>query len=563
MVRPLAARAALPWSLALLGVLAGCGEGSVTGEDPGPGRDASVSDALDDPDAYDPENDFGEPLDTPADDDFVPLPDVDPMEIPDPGGPEEDPTDLDETMYPLGTDDPDAGGSGAVGFTCSAMGWRLFPERAREFERRWPAVRQEALLYARCGDTTGNQRLESVLSALVAMYEATAHPRYATRFLQVVEALRAAAVRNGNGYVRKGIRERVLAPGNRRGQCVDIEGGRVFCLEGCSNQPATRRALPLADMYLAEPVFRGLRDILTADACVLPTSSGLRTRARRHWGFFRAVLYRRWRSLAASMDEGQFHVLARYGQLGLQVCLRDPGAEPEACALAVERGAYLRARMVAHPQSPGALVWGSSTGSCDPRRPDFACHTLGGACDGNAGEARYDCRGAGARRDDTCWRTRCGVTDVSHANALVGFAVDLRRFASAAGAGAFTDAQLAGLAATLRSSVWCGNPAPTGPYAAAVFVDGYGGCGQPSPRDVPKRDRQRRALALGWYRLARAEGDLLAPVTFHATDLAARAPLRDRTALAAAAELLRATAARLIPEADLLGRGGCARCPPR
>jgi hypothetical protein len=513
---------------------------------------------------YDPDLDFGEPIEKPPEEEIVPEEELPPEELPDPGPPTEDPTDLDETMYPLGSTGEDAGTPPTgTGLVCSGNGWREFPEYVREFERRWPAVEREAMLYARCGDTTGNQRLETTLSALVAMYEATAHPRYATRFLKVVEALRAAAVRNRNAFLYKGIRERLVSSPIAGASCVGIEGGRSLCLQGCGTAPTNRRTVPLADMYLAEPVFRGLRLILATDACYLPAASGLRTRANRHWSFFRAVLYRRHRDRAMSAREGQFHILARYGAMGLQVCLKNPSAEPAACAIALQQGSYLRARMIAHPQRPGAVVWGSSTGSCDPRMPNFTCHTLGGACDGDRGEDRYDCRGPGEHPRSTCWQTRCGVTDVSHANTVVGFGVDLRRYASVIGtAGMFRDEDMQGLSTTLRDVIWCGQGAPVGPYAASVFIDGHNPCGQSAPPETPKRNQQRRALALGWFRLARTDRSLLAPVTAFAADLRNRTPTRDRTALVSHAEFLRAVVTSLIPEDDLLGARGCTRCPP-
>jgi hypothetical protein len=314
-------------------------------------------------------------------------------------------------------------------------------------------------------------------------------------------------------------------------------------------------------MYLAEPVLRGLRRILETAPCYLPASSGLRTRARRHWTFCRAALWSRWRATAEATREHQFHILARYGEAALQVCLRDPARETAACALARRNGATIRANLLPHQRVPAARVWGSSQGSCNPRAPDWNCHTIGGACDGNAGEAAHDCRGPGPHPRSTCWRTFCGLTDVSHANTVVGFAVDLHAHASEIGTGAFTDAQLDGLGATLREVIWCGNPSPAGPYAASVFIDGYTPCGIASPRGLGKRDLQRRALALGWFRLGRRDTTLLPQMVSHADDLLRRNPARDRAALAAHAELARALAPRLVSEGDLLGPAGCVMCP--
>jgi hypothetical protein len=512
---------------------------------------------------YVPDDDFGEPVDPVSDEDLVDLDTlepIDPAELPDPGPPDEDLAELAEDAYPIESLAPDAGAP-----ACTAGGWRELPEFVRPFEARWPAVRDEALLYARCGDITGNQRLETTLSSLVAMYESTAHPRYAVRFLTLVEALRAAAVRNGDRYVDKDIAE---TTGPRRvpgAACVPIEGGRFACLAGCGTRPARPRGNGLADMYLAEPVLRGLRDILATDVCYLPAGSPLRARARRYASYFRAVLWLRWRSTARAYTEGQFHIIARYGSAALQVCLLDPDRNPDACALARARGAYLRDRMIANPRVPGALLWGSSTGACDPARPDLACHTIGGACDCDPGERNFDCRGPQARcssASPTCWRTRCGVTDVSHANTVVGFALDLHRHADRVGpAAAFRDTELRGLATTLRDVIWCGEPLPRGPYASSVFIDGFDGCGRPSPTSVPKRDRQRRALALGWFRLGRWDAALLPAITSHTAHLLDTSPARDRAALAAHAELYRAVSARLFPESSLLGADGCRRCP--
>ena len=514
---------------------------------------------------YDPEGDFGEALDPVGDDDrddlvdFDTLDPVDPAELPTPGAPDEDLADLEEGAFPLES----LGDAGAI--ACTAGGWRELPDFVRAFEARWPAVRDEALVYARCGDITGNQRLESTLSALVAMYESTAHPRYAVRFLTLVEALRAAAVRNGDRYVDKDIAE-TLGPRRVPGAaCVAVEGGRFACVAGCATRPARPRGNGLADMYLAEPVLRGLRDVLATDVCYLPAASPLRARARRAASYFRAVLWLRWRRTAATTAEGQFHILARYGSAALQVCLLDEMRDADACALARARGAYLRARLVANPRVPGALLWGSSTGACDPARPDLACHTIGGACDCDPGERAFDCRGPQARCDGqspTCWRTRCGVTDVSHANTVVGFAWELHQRAALVGpAAAFRDDELRGLAVTLRGAIWCGDAAPRGPYASSVFLDGFDGCGRPSPPSAPKRDRQRRALALGWFRLGRWDATLLDPMASHTAYLLATAPARDRTALASQAELYRAVTARLLPETSLLGADGCRRCP--
>jgi hypothetical protein len=361
------------------------------------------------------ETDFGEAHFVPVDEaDFANVEPLPAGELDDPGTTEEDLTDLEEASYPLVS----AEGQRDPTVTCSGMGWREVPTFMQEFERRWPAVEREALLHARCGDTLSIQRVETPLDALVQMYEASAHPRYAVRFLKIVEALRASAVRNGNAFVDKRVEEHTVSTPISGARCVQTSPGRYLCLTGCERTRG--RGVPLADMYLAEPVFRGLRGLIQTNACFLPETSGLRVRARRHWGFFRAVLYRRWRAYAARMSEGQFHILARYGQLGLQVCLMDPARETEACSLARERGAYLRARMIANPRDRAALLWGSSTGMCNPQMPDFSCHTIGGACDGDQGEAAHDCRGTGSRSPSTCWRTRCGVTDVSHANTVVG-----------------------------------------------------------------------------------------------------------------------------------------------
>lgn len=549
------ARSALFAALAL-----GCDDGVVLAPDPtDAGLDAEAP-------GYDPDNDFGEALDPVGDDDLDDLVDLDllapldPADLPDPGPPEEDLADLVEDVFPI-----ESLGAGGASIACTRGGWRELPDFVRAFEARWPAVRDEALVYARCGDITGNQRLESTLSALVAMYESTAHPRYAVRFLALVEALRAAAVRNGNRYVDKDIAE---TTGPRRvpgAACVPLEGGRFACVAGCGNSPPRPRGNALADMYLAEPVLRGVRDILATDTCYLPADSSLRARARRYAGYFRAVLWRRWRRAAMAYGEGQFHIIARYGSAALQVCLLDRARDPDACALARARGAYLRDRMIANPRAPGALLWGSSTGACAPTRPDLACHTIGGACDCDPGERAFDCRGPQARcdrRSPTCWRTRCGVTDVSHANTVVGFAWELHQHAALVGPDAtFRDAELRGLATTLRDVLWCGEATPTGPYASAVFIDGFDGCGRPSPRSVPKRDKQRRALALGWFRLGRWDASLLGAMTSHTAHLLATTPARDRAALTAHAELYRAVTARLLPESSLLGREGCRRCP--
>lgn len=533
-------------------LLSACGPGDVAG------IASTDAEALS---AYDPELDFGEPLDPPQPEEFEPFEPLDPVELPDPGPAEEDLTDLETSAFPLTWSAPDGGAS--VTLTCSAQGWRDLPGFAPEFERRWPDVAREALLYARCGDTTGNQRLETPLSALVAMYEATAHPEYALRFLRVVEALRAAAVRNGGGYIDKDIRETIVPSPRAGARCVNLADGRALCLSRCDARPARRVQRGLADMYLAEPVLRGLRLILQTDPCYLPASSGLRARALRHWAFFRAALWTRWRAAATNLREGQFHILARYGEMALQVCLRDPSRESQACALARRAGGYLRSNLIAHPGMPSARIWGSSTGGCNPRAPNLACHTIGGACDGNPGEAAFDCRGPGPHPRSTCWRTFCNVTDVSHANTVVGFAVDLHRHAPVMGTAAFTDAELRALGATLRDVIWCGNPSPAGPYASSVFIDGFNTCGEPAPRTTPKRDQQRRALALGWFRLGRTDPTLLPPMISHAEDLLRRTPTRDRQALATHAELARALAPRIVPEGSLLGPGGCAMCPAR
>ena len=548
----------LLWLLLAAGV--GCGDGAVLGAGPDAGSvpydAATVMDASDAGDPYVADLDFGEALDPVAAEDLVPIVDLDASDLSDPGGPDEDPTDLDEAAYPL----EGAGGAGPS-FTCDAHHARVFPDAVTTFEARWPAVRDEALLYARCGDIDGNQRLESSLDALVAMYEATAHPRYATRFLTLVEALRAAAVRNGGAYVKKHVRE-TLTPAPRPGaSCARTASGAYFCLANCAATPSQRQGNGLADMYLAEPVFRGLRDILGTATCYLPASSPLRARALRHWSFFRGVLWRRWRGTATALTHAQFHILARYGEMALQLCLRDPSAEPEACALARQRGAFLRANLLPNPSHPGAVLWGSSMGSCDPAHPNLACHTIGGACDGNAGEDRHDCRGPGAAHDATCWRTFCGVTDVSHANTVVGFGLDLARATALGGGAGFTGTEITQLRTTLRDVLWCGNALPVGPDAASVFIDGFDTCGAPAPPETPKRERQRRALALGWYRLGRGDATLLGPMTSHATDLLARSPDRDRTALDGHAQWLRALAAQIVAEGDLLGPGGCAQCP--
>jgi hypothetical protein len=399
------------------------------------------------------------------------------------------------------------------------------------------------------------------------MYEATAHPEYARRFLRLAELLRAVGVRQG-GFVKKGITERVVAARIAGQSCVPVAGGRFLCLGGCERGVAGRRTNALADMYIAEPLLRGLRLIVQADACGAPAMVPYKRKASQLLAVFRGLLWQRNRAVATATREGQFHILARFGAAALQVCLANPAASPTACAVARERGRYLRANLVAPPANARALVWGSSTGSCSPARPNFACHTIGGACDcptGSTarGERLYDCRGPQARcdaRSASCWETRCGVTDVSHANAVVAFGVELHRYASRlGGAPIFDDAAIAGLATTLREVIWCGSATPRGPYAATVFIDGHDTCGVSAP--LAKRNGQRRALALGWFHLGRWSPALLAPMTEFASDLDATAAPRDRAALAAHAELTHALTTLAVPDANLLGAPHCRPCP--
>lgn len=543
--------------------LCACTSGDVSGG----AREAPDASAT--TDDYDPETDHGEPVE--SDETFEALdpspvtpddlrdevPD-EPAAMTDPGPPEESLGEVETARYAL---TPDAGGA----LPC-VPGARSFPALQGVFEARWAAVSPEADLYARCGDSTAIQRIEPALSSLVAMYEATAHPEYARRFLRLAELLRAVGVRQG-GFVNKGLGERVVASRAAGQSCVGVAGGRFLCLDGCDRAVAGRRTNYLADMYIAEPLLRGLRLILAADACGVPEMQRYQRKAAQLLPVLRGILWQRNRAIAASTREGQFHILARLGAAALQVCLANPRAAPTACAVARAQGSYIRRNLVALPGTPGALVWGSSTGSCTPSRPDFACHTIGGACDCAAGstapgERLYDCRGPQARcdpRSPTCWRNRCGVTDVSHANAVVAFAVELHRYAARIGGEVFDDAAINGLAATLRDSIWCGSAAPRGPYAASVFIDGHGACGVAAT--LTKRNLQRRALALGWFHLGRWAPALLGPMTEFTDDLVATSATRDRAALSAQAELTHALTTVTIPEASLLGAARCRACP--
>lgn len=550
--------------VAVLAVLAfvACTSGDVRSGDPmaTPELDAGGE-------AFDPEVDHGEPVEsdeslelieaTPlTPDELLDEGESDPMTALDPGPPTEDSGALETARYAL---EPDVGGPLAC-----APGARSYAALQREFETRWRAVSPEADLYARCGDSTAIQRIEPVLSSLVVMYEATAHPEYARRFLRLAELLRAVGVRQG-GYVNKGIAERVVAAPIAGQSCARGADGRFLCVDGCDRSTRGRRANYLADMYIAEPLLRGLRLILEADGCGAPEWTAYRRKAAQLQTVFRALLWGRNRPVATSMREGQFHILARLGAAALEVCLQNPAAVT-ACAVARERGRYLRGNLVRPPSNARALVWGSSTGECSPARPDFTCHTIGGACDcaqGSTarGERLFDCRGSQARcdpRSSTCWRNRCGPTDVSHANAVVAFGVALHRYGARLGGAIFDDASIEGLAATLREVIWCGSPTPRGPYAATVFIDGHDTCGVAAP--LAKRNVQRRALALGWFHLGRWALSLLAPMTEFTGDLVATQPARDRAALSAQAELTHALTTVGVADAALLGASRCRAC---
>ena len=234
--------------------------------------------------------------------------------------------------------------------------------------------------------------------------------------------------------------------------------------------------------------------------------------------------------------------------------------------------------MLAHPSLPAARIWGSSYrtagGACSPARPNLACHTIGGACDCRAGaacpEAAYDCRPAAQRGDrSTCYATRCGLTDVSHGNTVVGFLLDVNmNNERTAGAEVVPRATIDGLAATLRDAIWCGQtPGADQVLAASVFIDGFTdgaqvGCGIRSPASVAgKRDAQRRALALGWLRLARVTPALLPLVGAWVTMVDGHASLRDRTAVDTQALFIRLLAGRLLGEDHLLDARSCTLCP--
>ena len=277
----------------------------------------------------------------------------------------------------------------------------------------WEYDRENGLAASRQPDSWKHYEISYDVDANTAMYRATGQPRYLQRALEYVENVVATA-RRSSSLPTSQYRDRYIGWVSQRPD-LDPSGVEV----------------PLYESYFWRYATTLLRIMRQTPAVYADTA--YRARYERLLGFAQEHIFDKWydRGVEDNIYRSRTHLVAHWSTIALNLSLLsdDPQRQARYRAVldAIDRdlpnsSSSLRGQLRRSPAEPSAYFWSDQWGSA--RRPG---------------------------------------QDVSHGNAVVSYLVEARDHGRY-----WTDADMAGLAATLTKVIWPGGRR----YAA--FVDGTG-----------------------------------------------------------------------------------------